>query len=162
MSEEHGRNQRRTMVADKPTQMRMLKRLLLVPMTGFAVMGLLVIIAIVCLLMEVQSGDVSLTTLPLVIWSVALFIGGSVGFLFMSAFRFSYRVAGPTYRMLKSLEEFQDNGGEFKLRLRDGDELQDLAKKLNEVINDLQAEPYGSSPTEETSPEAELSTATSD
>ena len=94
MSQEHGKNQRRTMVADRPTQMRMLKRLLLVPMIGFAVMGFLVIISIVCLLIEVQSGEVSLTTLPLVIWSVALFIGGSVGFLFMSAFRFSYRVAG--------------------------------------------------------------------
>ncbi len=86
------------MVADKPTQMRMPKRLLLVPMTGFAVMGLLVIIAIVCLLVEVQSGEVVLETLPLVIWSVALFVGGSAGFLFMSAFRFSYRIAGPTYR----------------------------------------------------------------
>ncbi len=159
MSEEHGTNQRRTMVADKVTQIRMLKRLLIVPMTGFAVMGLLVIISIVCLLMEVQSGEVSLTTLPLVIWSVALFIGGSVGFLFMSAFRFSYRVAGPTYRMLKSLEEFQDNGGEFRIRLRDGDELQDLAAKLNEVMNDIQAEPYGTPAAEKTSSEVELSTA---
>ena len=162
MSQEHGKNQRRTMVADKATQLRMLKRLLLVPMTGFAVMGLLVIIAIVCLLMEVQSSDVFLTTLPLVIWSVALFIGGSVGFLFMSAFRFSYRVAGPTYRMLKSLEEFQDNGGEFNVKLRDGDELQDLAKKLNEVMRDLKAEPYGAAVDKTTSSEVELSTATSD
>ncbi len=160
MSKEHGRNQRRTMVADKVTQIRMLKRLLIVPMTGFAVMGLLVIISIVCLLMEVQSDEVSLTTLPLVIWSVALFIGGSAGFLFMSAFRFSYRVAGPTYRMLKSLEEFQDNGGEFRIRLRDGDELQDLAAKLNEVMNDIQAEPYGTPVAEKTSSEVELSTAT--
>ena len=162
MSEEHGRNQRRTMVADRPTQMRMLKRLLLVPMTGFGVMGLLVIIAIVCLLVEVQSGEVTLETLPLEIWSVALFVGGSSGFLFMSAFRFSYRIAGPTYRILKSLEEFQDKGGEFHVRLRDGDELQELAQKLNEVMGDLRAEPYGSPATEETSPEAELSTATSD
>ncbi len=160
MSEEHGRNQRRTMVADKPTQMRMLKRLLLVPMTGFAVMGLLVIIAIVCLLVEVQSGEVTLDTLPLVVWSVALFIGGSSGFLFMSAFRFSYRVAGPTSRILKSLEDFQENGGEFNVHLRDGDELQALAKKLNEVINDIQAEPYGSPPAENTSRESELSAAT--
>ncbi len=162
MSKHHGRNQRRTMMVDRQVQGRMLKRLCLLPAVGLVVMGLVVMVSVVCLLIEVQEAYVVLSSLPLVIWSVALFVGGSAGFLFITSFRFSYRVAGPTYRILKSLEEFQHHGGDFKIQLRAGDELQDLAAKLNEVMREVQPT-HGTDTTEtKTSSQPELSTASTD
>ncbi len=162
MSKQHGRNQRRTMMVDKQVQGRMLKRLCLLPAVGLVVMGLVVMVSVVCLLIEVQESNVVLSSLPLVIWSVALFVGGSAGFLFITSFRFSYRVAGPTYRILKSLEEFQHHGGEFKIRLRAGDELQDLAAKLNEVMRELQPAQDTATAAPKTSAQPELSSASND
>ncbi len=153
MSKEQGKNRRRTMMVDKHAQARMIRRLCLLPTIGLAVMGLVVIVSVVGLLIEVQESHVELSFLPPVVWSVAGFVGGSAGCMFMTSFRFSYRVAGPTYRILKSLEEFQHYGGDFKIQLRAGDELQDLAAKLNEVIHKPQAEAQGTATT------AELSTA---
>ncbi len=148
-------------MVDKHAQARMIRRLCLLPTIGLAVMGLLVIVSVVGLLIEVQASHVVLSFLPLVVWSVALFVAGSAGCMFMTSFRFSYRVAGPTYRILKSLEEFQHHGGDFKIQLRAGDELQDLAAKLNEVIHKLQAEAQGTLTAAETktSSQPELSTA---
>lgn len=153
MSKEQGKSRRRTMLADKHAQARMIRRLCLLPMIVLAVMGLVVILSVVGLLIEVQASHVVLSFLPLVAWSVALFVAASAGCMFLTSFEFSYRVAGPTYRILKSLEEFQHYGGDFKIQLRAGDELQDLAAKLNEVMHKPQAEAQGTATT------AELSTA---
>ena len=131
------------MVCDDRAQGRILRRVCLVPMVGLGIMSCVVGVAVAVLLREVEESGVSLSSLPFVLWSLALLVGGAGGLIILTAFRLSYRIAGPTYRILRSLEEFQQDGRDFRIRLRAGDELQDLASKLNEVMQELQAEARG-------------------
>jgi len=47
---------------------------------------------------------------------------------------FTHRIAGPVYNLEKTLEKLNQGEDVNLIKLRDGDELQDLATKINEVI----------------------------
>ena len=51
--------------------------------------------------------------------------------VFILALLFSHRIAGPVYRIEKTLEEIAKGNLGLKIRLREGDELVDLADMIN-------------------------------
>ncbi len=58
-------------------------------------------------------------------------------FIFILTLLFSHRIAGPIYRIEKSLGEVAKGNLALKIRLRKGDELQDLAAVINSTIENL-------------------------
>lgn len=52
-------------------------------------------------------------------------------FVFLLALFFSHKIAGPVYRIEKSINEIAKGNLELRISLRRGDELQDLAEMIN-------------------------------
>ena len=57
-----------------------------------------------------------------------------------AAFRmllFSHKIAGPLYRLEKTVEAVQQGKLNLKVKLRSGDQLQDFAQAMDEMVQDL-------------------------
>ena len=57
--------------------------------------------------------------------------------VFILALLFSHRIAGPVYRIGKTLEEISKGNLSLRIRLREGDELVDLADMINNLTENL-------------------------
>ena len=60
----------------------------------------------------------------------------------VAAFRLlllSHKIAGPLYRLEKTAQEVGQGKLDFEVRLRSGDELQDFAHSMDEMVRDLRA-----------------------
>jgi len=60
-------------------------------------------------------------------------------FVFALGLRYSHRIAGPVYRMEQTLRRAIGSGEFASLRLREGDELQELAALLDQALSQLKA-----------------------
>jgi methyl-accepting chemotaxis protein len=58
-------------------------------------------------------------------------------FIFVLALLFSHRIAGPVYRLERSLDEIARGNLALQIKLRRGDELQDLAEIINTMTENL-------------------------
>ena len=75
---------------------------------------------------------------------VGLFVGCMTGYALMAcfvtislAYRSSNRIAGPVYRFKKVLAEISGGNLDITIRLREKDDLKDLAEDLNLMIKEL-------------------------
>ena len=59
----------------------------------------------------------------------------------MQALRFSHRIAGPIYRITKSLQQVRSGDIGFRVHLRQGDHLTEIAAELNLLLDWLNANP---------------------
>jgi len=57
--------------------------------------------------------------------------------IFILGLLFSHRIAGPVYRITKTLEEIIKGNIGLKIKLREGDELVDLAYMINNLTDNL-------------------------
>lgn len=57
--------------------------------------------------------------------------------VFILALLFSHRIAGPVYRIEKTLEDISKGNLGMKIRLREGDELVDLADMINNLTENF-------------------------
>jgi len=57
--------------------------------------------------------------------------------IFILGLLFSHRIAGPVYRISKTLEDISKGNLGLKIRLREGDELVDLADMINNLTDSL-------------------------
>ncbi|MBU1912543.1 MAG: hypothetical protein KKB22_03310 [Candidatus Omnitrophica bacterium] len=57
--------------------------------------------------------------------------------IFILGLLFSHRIAGPVYRISKTLEEITRGNLGLKIKLREGDELIDLADMINNLTDNL-------------------------
>ena len=57
--------------------------------------------------------------------------------IFILGLLFSHRIAGPVYRISKTLEEITKGNLGLKIKLREGDELVDLADMINNLTDNL-------------------------
>lgn len=57
--------------------------------------------------------------------------------IFIFALLFSHKIAGPVYRISRDLGEIAKGNLALKIRLRKGDELQDLATEINNMTSKL-------------------------
>lgn len=64
-------------------------------------------------------------------------------FVFALGLRYSHRIAGPVHRMEETLRKVVATGEFESLRLREGDELQELAALLEQALSRTKASPTG-------------------
>lgn len=57
--------------------------------------------------------------------------------IFILGLLFSHRIAGPVYRITKTLEEITKGNLGLKIKLREGDELVDLAYMINNLTDNI-------------------------
>ncbi|MFC1623890.1 HAMP domain-containing protein [Candidatus Omnitrophota bacterium] len=58
-------------------------------------------------------------------------------FVFIIALLFSHKIAGPVYRIERSLDEIAKGNLAMRIKLRKGDELWDLANNINAMVESL-------------------------
>ncbi len=67
-------------------------------------------------------------------WIYIVLIGIVIG---LFSILISHRVAGPIYRIERSIEEITRGNLSFKIRLREKDEMKELAERINEMVGGL-------------------------
>lgn len=68
---------------------------------------------------------------------IALVVLGATAVNFMIALLVSHKIAGPVYRLKKSMEQVSAGDLSLLIKLREGDELQELKDSFNEMVNSL-------------------------
>ncbi|MFQ5503554.1 MAG: HAMP domain-containing protein [Planctomycetota bacterium] len=134
-------NRRRRYIVNKPVQNRIIFTISFMPILGLVGATLAVAILAGRVLDEARSVDENIPTLGPLFIAMLLFILSSGGVVVLQAVRYSNRIAGPTYRLVKSLERVMEGDLNFRVKLREGDELTDLAEALNRHIDWLQEHP---------------------
>jgi hypothetical protein len=132
---------RRLLVVNEPLQKRIILAVSLVPTLGLAVSS--VVVAAFCrrLLAEATENEVELTMLVPLFFAILGFTLVSGAVVVFQALRFSHRIAGPAYRLVKSLERIRGGDISFRVSLRRGDHLTDVAAELNNLIDWLNDNP---------------------
>lgn len=75
----------------------------------------------------------ALILVTLVVTTVVSFVSG------LRLLLFSHRIAGPLYRLEKSVEAIGGGNLSLQIRLRSGDELQEFARSMDGMVRDLRA-----------------------
>lgn len=127
-------NRRKKLVINKPLQRRIIVGVTIVPM--IVLIGATVAVALLTgqVLDEARIAEQSLPTLGSLFISLFLFIVAAGATVVISALRYSNRIAGPMYRLCKSMKEVREGDLSFIVKLRKGDELTEIADELNAMI----------------------------
>jgi methyl-accepting chemotaxis protein len=134
-------NRRRTLIVNRPYQKHIVYRLLWPSAVVVMFAGLLTIVFCVQLAQEADAVDVPLPTLVPFLIAAASFTICGTALMGLNALRLSHRIAGPMYRIKRTLEAVQNGNLAIRANLRRGDELQDLATDLNEFLDWLERHP---------------------
>ena len=135
------RDPRRKLILDQGKQFRIMSGLATLPL--LTLLGATVAVALLGsrVLNEARSTDAEITSLFPLFLALILLILSAGCMVALQAMRYSHRIAGPSFRLLQSLERIKRGNLEFRVELRDGDELQDLAEGINELIDWLEEHP---------------------
>jgi methyl-accepting chemotaxis protein len=129
---------RRTSVVDAPRQARIVLHLTALPM------GVMLVAAIVMwflsrnLFDEAEAGNADLPSLGPLVMTQFVFVVLAGAIAVWQAWRHSHRVVGPAHRIVSLLRRLRSGDTGFSIALRSGDELQEVADELNELIETLQ------------------------
>jgi len=85
--------------------------------------------------------DVELPTLVPLFLAILGFTLAVAALVVFQALRFSHRIAGPAYRLVKSLERIRSGDISFRVNLRRGDHLSEVAAELNNLLDWLNENP---------------------
>ena len=135
------RNRRKLLVVNKAVQRRIIFAVIIVPTVGLAVSTMIVAIFCRRLLTESLRVDAELPSLIPLLLAVLLFFVICSIVMAIQGLRFSHRIAGPAYRLCKSLERIRSRDIGFRVTLRKGDYLTELADELNQTLDFLNANP---------------------
>jgi methyl-accepting chemotaxis protein len=134
-------NRRKTLVVNPQQQKQLVMTMSLIPSIGLAAtMGL---ICYFCnnLYNEAVQLQVHLDGLMPLFLAVSGFVLVSGFFMISNALMISHRIAGPSYRLAKSMEQIRDGDIAFQVNLRKGDHLTDLRDELNQLLDVLNDNP---------------------
>lgn len=95
------------------------------------------------LLDEALVAQVELPSLIPVLVTVVAFLVVSFGYMVFNALKFSHRIAGPMYRLQKTLETATEGDYSVRAKLRTNDFLVEVADSLNEFLAHLELEAGG-------------------
>ena len=126
-------------MVNRPMQERIISAVVVVPTIGLAVTALVVAFFCRRLVDEALLGDADLPSLPPLLYSVLGYSLVCSIVIVVRGLRFTQRVAGPAYRLAKSLERARNGDLWFRVTLRDGDYLGEVADELNQLLDVLQA-----------------------
>jgi len=135
------RNRRRQYIINKPVQKRIIFTVSFIPVVGLVGATLAVAVLAGKVLEEARSVDENLPTLGPLFIALLFFILSTGGVVILQAMRYSNKIAGPMYRLVKSLQRIREGDLEFTVKLREGDELTELADELNRHIQWLVQHP---------------------
>jgi methyl-accepting chemotaxis protein len=134
-------NRRRTRVVNAPMQRRIVLAVTLFPAIGLTATCVVVAWCSRRLLSEAMAAEAELPSLVPLLVALLAFVAVSGLIVGLQAFRFSHRIAGPAYRLTHSLDRIRQGDIGFRVRLRDGDELVEIADALNRVLDWLASDP---------------------
>jgi methyl-accepting chemotaxis protein len=133
-----GHERRKAWLINPAMQGRIVFRMTALPAAVLA--GIAVFTGFYCsdVLTEARALDQELPDLMPLIWLVMAFELVAAGMLVMHALRLSHTIAGPAYRIAKSLERIRTGDFEFRVKLRKGDHLTELRDEMNLLLDWLQ------------------------
>lgn len=134
-------DRRRTLIVNESVQRRIIAAVILVPTVGLAMST--VIVAVFCrrLLAETMNAETELpSVVPLFVSVLAFFVIASF-VVAIQGLRFSHRIAGPCYRLCRSMERVRQGDIGFRVTLRKGDYLTEVAAEFNSLLDWLNENP---------------------
>jgi hypothetical protein len=135
------RNRRRLLVVNKAVQRRIIFAVIIVPTIGLAISTMIVSVFCRRLLTESLQLDAELPSLIPLLLAVLLFFVICSIVMAIQGLRFSHRIAGPSYRICKSLERMRSGDIAFRVTLRKGDYLTEVADEFNATLDWLNQNP---------------------
>jgi len=136
-----GHERRKAWLINPAMQGRIVFRMTALPAAVLA--GIAVFTGVYCsdVLEEARALDQELPDLMPLIWLVMAFELIAAGMLVMHALRLSHTIAGPAYRIAKSIERIRSGDISFRVQLRKGDHLTELRDEMNLLLEWLQKNP---------------------
>jgi methyl-accepting chemotaxis protein len=107
-------------------------------------MGVMLVAAIVMwflarnLFDEAEAGNADLPSLGPLVMTQFVFVVVAGAIAVWQAWRHSHRVVGPAHRIASLLRRLRGGDTGFRVELRSGDELQEVAAELDELVEELQ------------------------
>ncbi len=136
------KNRRKRLVVNKPVQRRIVTSITIVPILTLVGATLAVAILTGKVLDEARSAEENLPTLGPLFVSLFLFIVAAGAVVVIQALKYSHKIAGPMYRLVKSMQRIHKDGDvSFRIKLRSGDELTEIADELNHMMDWLVTHP---------------------
>jgi len=132
---------RRTLIVNEPLQKRIIVAVSSIPTLGLAVSTLIVAVFCRRLLHEAMEQDIELPSLVPLFLAVLGFTLASGAVVVFQALRFSHRIAGPAYRLIQSMERVRTGDISFRVNLRRGDHLTEVAAEMNNLLDWLNENP---------------------
>lgn len=134
-------NRRKQLIVNPRMQGRMVMGMAALP--AVAIAGIAVFTGVYCshVMEEALQLDSELPDLMPLIWLVISFEVFSAGILLVSSLKISHTIAGPAYRIQKSLERIRSGDISFRVKLRKGDHLTEVRDELNRLLDWLQEHP---------------------
>jgi methyl-accepting chemotaxis protein len=136
-------NRRRTRLVLRDLQGQILLQTTALPLAVLA--GLLAAFAVLGrrILDEAATALAEIPALESLLIGVMCLGAAMVGAILFVAYRFSHRIAGPAYRIIKSLERVGEGDVDFQVTLRKGDLLTEVADQFNATLKALQSRRTG-------------------
>lgn len=136
-------NRRQRLIVNKSAQQRIVIAVTLFPSIALAATTLVVAVFCRRLLGEAARAEVELPSLLPLFVALLTFVVTSGLVILVQALRFSHRVSGPAYRLTKSMERIREGDIGFRVKLRSGDHLTEVAQEMNRLLEWLNTNPPG-------------------
>jgi methyl-accepting chemotaxis protein len=127
---------RRTFIVDRDFQYRYMTTWGLITV-GFVAVNALVLYWGACVVKHQAASEMVLGHLAFLLKSGAYFVIAVAAFLCCLLLLLSHRIAGPAYRLKKSLDRMAGGDYGFEVRLRKRDYLKDVAESMNQTLDRL-------------------------
>ncbi len=93
------------------------------------------------LIEEAAASHIHVPTLVPLFVALLGFVAAATLVLWFQAMRLAQRLAGPAYRLVKSMERIRGGDISFRVHLRRGDHLTEVAAEMNSLLDWLNANP---------------------
>ena len=130
-------NRRRRLIVDRAVQSRIVLQISWPSAVALAVTALLFAVLSMKLADEAMAAQIELPSLVPMLLTLVGFLVVSLGFLVYHALKLSHRIAGPMYRLQKSLDSAKAGDYTVRANLRERDFLVEIADSLNEFLSEL-------------------------
>lgn len=137
----HSQERRKTLVINKPLQGRMILGMALTPSLALAAIAVLTAVWCTRTMENAALEEAELPNLTPVFYVVVAFELVAAVYLMVNSLKISHRVAGPAYRICKSLERIRSGDLAFTVNLRKGDHLTEIRDQLNLLLDWLNENP---------------------
>lgn len=118
-------------------QSRIILHTTVLPLVALTILTVAVTILCRQVIAEASALDVAVPKVQLLLVTVVCLTSTMAGAILYIAFRFSNRVAGPSYRLIQSLKRARTGDADFRVKLRDGDFLTEVADELNLMLKSM-------------------------